>query len=174
MQLGGYLEGGPLLWILPLYLHVNQKSNDDGLKNKFKTALVNEPTVFKPLKLYCNLHSKIITEILILTFHLPYIEIQNFSNIWTLKVNGCTQKGSNSIFIFAAPSNGGSTLKGKNLLLKEQILSFMSRLFWMGFVAQENMQRVMKVVRLCKTERKTWKYNHTCEKKKKKKTVIFP
>ena len=24
-----YLEGGPLLWILPLYLHVNQKSNDD-------------------------------------------------------------------------------------------------------------------------------------------------
>ena len=23
------LEGGPLLWILPLYLHVNQKSNDD-------------------------------------------------------------------------------------------------------------------------------------------------
>ena len=23
------LEGGPLLWIWPLYLHVNQKSNDD-------------------------------------------------------------------------------------------------------------------------------------------------
>ena len=24
-----YLEGGPLLWILPLYLHVNKKSDDD-------------------------------------------------------------------------------------------------------------------------------------------------
>ena len=24
-----YLEGGPLIWILPLYLHVNKKSNDD-------------------------------------------------------------------------------------------------------------------------------------------------
>ena len=24
-----YLEGGPLLWILPLYLHINQKSDDD-------------------------------------------------------------------------------------------------------------------------------------------------
>ena len=23
------LEGGPLLWIWPLYLHVNQKSDDD-------------------------------------------------------------------------------------------------------------------------------------------------
>ena len=25
-----YLEGGPLMWILPLYLHVNQKSDDDN------------------------------------------------------------------------------------------------------------------------------------------------
>ena len=25
----GDLEGGPLLWILPLYLHANQKSDDD-------------------------------------------------------------------------------------------------------------------------------------------------
>ena len=29
MQQASYLEGGPLLWILPLYLHVNQKSDDD-------------------------------------------------------------------------------------------------------------------------------------------------
>ena len=29
MQQTSYLEGGPLMWMLPLYLHVNQKSNDD-------------------------------------------------------------------------------------------------------------------------------------------------
>ena len=29
MQQASCLEGGPLLWIWPLYLHVNQKSNDD-------------------------------------------------------------------------------------------------------------------------------------------------
>ena len=28
-QQASYLEGGPLMWILPLYLHVNQKSNYD-------------------------------------------------------------------------------------------------------------------------------------------------
>ena len=29
MQQASYLEGGLLLWILPLYLHVTKKSNDD-------------------------------------------------------------------------------------------------------------------------------------------------
>ena len=29
VQQGSYLEGGPLMWMLPLYLHVDQKSNDD-------------------------------------------------------------------------------------------------------------------------------------------------
>ena len=29
VQQASYLEGGPLLWILPLYLHVNKKSEDD-------------------------------------------------------------------------------------------------------------------------------------------------
>ena len=29
MQQAGCLEGGPLLWIWPLYLHVNKKSDDD-------------------------------------------------------------------------------------------------------------------------------------------------
>ena len=24
-----YLEGGPLMWMLPLYLHINQKLDDD-------------------------------------------------------------------------------------------------------------------------------------------------
>ena len=28
MQQASCLEGGPLLWILPLYLHVNKKSDD--------------------------------------------------------------------------------------------------------------------------------------------------
>ena len=28
-QQASYLEGGPLMWILPLYLHINQKSVDD-------------------------------------------------------------------------------------------------------------------------------------------------
>ena len=31
MQQASYLEGGPLMWMLPLYLHVNKKSDDyDG------------------------------------------------------------------------------------------------------------------------------------------------
>ena len=29
MQQASYLEGGTLMWMLPLYLHVNQKSIDD-------------------------------------------------------------------------------------------------------------------------------------------------
>ena len=29
VQQASYLEGGPLMWMLPLYLHVNQKSNYD-------------------------------------------------------------------------------------------------------------------------------------------------
>ena len=29
MQHASCLEGGPLLWIWPLYLHVNKKSKDD-------------------------------------------------------------------------------------------------------------------------------------------------
>ena len=29
VQQASYLEGGPLMWMLPLYLQVNQKSIDD-------------------------------------------------------------------------------------------------------------------------------------------------
>ena len=29
VQQASYLEGGPLVWMLPLYLHVNQKSDYD-------------------------------------------------------------------------------------------------------------------------------------------------
>ena len=31
VQQASYLEGGPLMWMLPLYLHVNQKSDYDIL-----------------------------------------------------------------------------------------------------------------------------------------------
>ena len=31
MQQASYLEGGPLVWMLPLYLHVNQKSKYDRI-----------------------------------------------------------------------------------------------------------------------------------------------
>ena len=31
MQQASYLEGGLLMWMLPLYLHVNKKSDDDFL-----------------------------------------------------------------------------------------------------------------------------------------------
>ena len=31
MQQASYLEGGPLVWILPLYLHVNQKTDYDDM-----------------------------------------------------------------------------------------------------------------------------------------------
>ena len=29
MQQASYLEGGPLMWMLSLYLHINQESCDD-------------------------------------------------------------------------------------------------------------------------------------------------
>ena len=32
-EAASYLEGGPLMWILPLYLHVNQKSDNDDDDN---------------------------------------------------------------------------------------------------------------------------------------------
>ena len=32
LQQASYLEGGPLMWMLPLYLDVNQKSEDDDMK----------------------------------------------------------------------------------------------------------------------------------------------
>ena len=37
MQLASYLERGPLMWMMPLHLHVNRKSDyddDDVLLNK--------------------------------------------------------------------------------------------------------------------------------------------
>ena len=36
-----YLEGGPLLWILPLYLHINQKSDDDDDDDQLMMMMIN-------------------------------------------------------------------------------------------------------------------------------------
>ena len=39
-----------------------------GLKKEFQTAVVNEPSVFEPLKFYCS----------IIGFHLYFCEFENF------------------------------------------------------------------------------------------------
>ena len=37
VQQASYLEGGPLVWMLPLYLHINQKSDyDDDMNNNLQ------------------------------------------------------------------------------------------------------------------------------------------
>ena len=43
MQQASYLEGGPLMWMLPLYLHVNQKSDyDDDYDKNLKLCLLEK------------------------------------------------------------------------------------------------------------------------------------
>ena len=51
VQQASCLEGGPLLWIWPLSLHVNQKSDDDDDddRNVQRTRTVNPPTIFVKL-----------------------------------------------------------------------------------------------------------------------------
>ena len=49
------------------------------------------------------------------------------SNFKTIKANGYTFRGSNSVFYCCLPYKFGSSHKGKNLLHMEQILSFKSR-----------------------------------------------
>ena len=39
MQQASYLVEGPLIWILPLYLHVNKKSDDDDDDNLSVTLI---------------------------------------------------------------------------------------------------------------------------------------
>ena len=39
MQQACYLGGGPLIWIFPLYLHVNLKSDDDDVN--FQGVILN-------------------------------------------------------------------------------------------------------------------------------------
>ena len=50
MQLASYMEGGPLMWMMPLHLHVNQKSDyddDDCLTLSFMNihAIKTPPTM---------------------------------------------------------------------------------------------------------------------------------
>ena len=41
VQQASYLEGGPLMWMLPLYLHVNQKSDyDEKRKTDFQDVAI--------------------------------------------------------------------------------------------------------------------------------------
>ena len=44
VQQASYLEGGPLVWILALYLHINQKSGPSC--SKLMTSLVNDSLKF--------------------------------------------------------------------------------------------------------------------------------
>ena len=45
LQQASYLEGGPLTWMLPLYLHVNKKSDDDdvNLSQSYDAVSSKEP-----------------------------------------------------------------------------------------------------------------------------------
>ena len=49
MQQASYLEGGPLVWMLPLYLHVNQKSDYDDMMNP-KTTCTSSDHAKTPAK----------------------------------------------------------------------------------------------------------------------------
>ena len=57
MQQASCLEGGPLLWIWPLYLHVNQKSNDDDCKSPMTILLIPLPCRFIIRVRNCDWHS---------------------------------------------------------------------------------------------------------------------
>ena len=48
VQQASYLEGGPMMWMLSLYLHVNQKSNYDYdmMKKKYIKKIPTYPTYF--------------------------------------------------------------------------------------------------------------------------------
>ena len=40
LQQASYLEGGPLMWMLPLYLHINQKSDYNDMENPVMIASI--------------------------------------------------------------------------------------------------------------------------------------
>ena len=86
---------------------------------------------------------------------LPILGLYNFPTY--VKVNGNSFRVSNPfIFSFCLSSQGESTHRGMNLLLKEQILSFRVDPFWKGFILQRNKQAVMKVVSLYKNDGNPW------------------
>ena len=52
VQQASYLEGGPLMWMLPLYLHVNQKSNYD-IWYELRFACKEPNTIIISFNIYC-------------------------------------------------------------------------------------------------------------------------
>ena len=58
MQQASYLEGGPLVWMLPLYLHVNQKSDCDDdttcFCSEFRKKISNFQLKSVPYLELCN------------------------------------------------------------------------------------------------------------------------
>ena len=57
-----YLEGGPLMWMLPLYLHVNQKSDyDDMIWSFFNIIYTFLGSIFEP----CYIQNCVITNCVI-------------------------------------------------------------------------------------------------------------
>ena len=62
VQQASYLEGGPLMWMLPLYLHVNQKSDYDMILLGFSCWLLWSipPLALCPGVLYLFFSNKII------------------------------------------------------------------------------------------------------------------
>ena len=84
MQQASCLEGGPLLWIWPLYLHVNQKSDDDDdfihLKLFMKLKYLNRCWQF--------------TNILLLTVQLCFCIISENSDVLEKYLQGESLKSS--------------------------------------------------------------------------------
>ena len=50
VQLASYLEGDPLMWMIPLHLHINQKSDYDDDVRWFVRCQLNGSTVFSTKK----------------------------------------------------------------------------------------------------------------------------
>ena len=51
VQQASYLEGGPLMWMLPLYLHVNQTFDYDDDMTPVKPQFYNIKKGFKGVKI---------------------------------------------------------------------------------------------------------------------------
>ena len=67
VQQASYLEGGPLMWMLPLYLHVNQKSDYDDGYDMIGMIIDIAPKFYSTVSLPYNLQVKV-TDLLIILF----------------------------------------------------------------------------------------------------------
>ena len=57
VQQASYLEGGPLMWMLPLYLHVNQKSDYDMMMLKHENLTIGNKILWKRGEIRSNFSS---------------------------------------------------------------------------------------------------------------------